>query len=716
MTDLFVEVFPLEHAALDSLRAFRLNFAEDCEREQRDRLGARCAARLRHLLETRWYWLHGVLLSDDPSPSAEDVAQVLAEFKDSQPDTLAPMRGLVPLPRAETPPQALAGFLLRTHLRDLQPAMQAALDAFSERIRGAYIEREPLLRAWTVGGHPALSVSIRSRLIYERRARAFVAGLADADAVRDKLLGLQASDPNSEWRGPIVAVPGRVSENPALFEDAVAPDLEPAVLDKVPLDDWLLNIDEGRTQITYPASLLNLIVRYDQADRFDVDPAQVRQAQQMAPARRAQLVRAVSDVIKREAITGNAYNSRTQPNQFFGADFETNLRFARNQVTAFRREGLAQDFLKRGVYRLRDVFTRAPVRVCIVNTLDSQRLSDFVEALQRLLKRHFNFEIEVVRERQVRKVSQSTLESAVRVVEKENPDIILAFFADADSQDDDDDAVDADASAAHIKYLTLGRGIPIHIIEQKTLDDPDAMPGIIMSILGKTGSAPFVLAEPLEGIDYVVGLDIVRRYVKSQDETRLTAIVRIYRGDGDFVGYRLREATETDGRLPIALVRDLLPQAQFAGQQVIVHHLDDFPADLRQIIGSWGMMLKASFYPVAILRRGAPRLYALASSVTRPPWGSAFRFNVHEALVVASVFEQDITPQPLHIRTLPAGAGQALPIETAVHSVLIGSLLAYGAVRPPRLPVTVLNTDDLSQWMQKGNRLSEPDGDVPFWL
>ncbi|NJL58194.1 hypothetical protein HC928_26065, partial [bacterium] len=77
---------------------------------------------------------------------------------------------------------------------------------------------------------------------------------------------------------------------------------------------------------------------------------------------------------------------------------------------------------------------------------------------------------------------------------------------------------------------------------------------------------PFVLAEPLEGVDYVIGLAIVRearKPARASDpvEVRLTAIARVYKGDGEFVRYTVRELRQHDESLPYVLMRDLFPSA-----------------------------------------------------------------------------------------------------------------------------------------------------------
>jgi argonaute-like protein implicated in RNA metabolism and viral defense len=65
----------------------------------------------------------------------------------------------------------------------------------------------------------------------------------------------------------------------------------------------------------------------------------------------------------------------------------------------------------------------------------------------------------------------------------------------------------------------------------------------------------------------------------------------------------------------------------------------------------------------------------------------------------------------LHIRTeAPFG------IEEAIHSVLALTLLHYGSLRPPRLPITIHYSDEIAYLALKGIKPKEMEGTLPFWF
>jgi hypothetical protein len=712
MSDLFVEIFPIQMTAVPPLVAYRVTFQPAARPAQMTRAANRLAAQFRRGFPGEWHWLGGWLITDAVDLNPIEAVIALDTLKADRPDWFDLIDGLDTQTERDIPADAQANFMIRTRMKPLDTAMQAALEPFRTVLRNARVERESKMRGWSVAGEAAVSISIASRLIYAQSVQDIIGAVRDLPAVTERVAGLWVSDPTSGVRGEIIKVLGFLADERARLMGDLPRHLRQEVIERAPDDELVIRVRAGRREYDYLAGGVKLVVRLSQLGRFDVDAKRAIQTLQMDPATRAKQVSVVSQVAKQAEILGNGYNARTRPEAFFSADFEMNLRFKDNRVRPYNADKLDQDFAQCGTYKLRPDFEDRPVRVAVVNTLDIA-ISDFVEAMRRQLQRNFPFEIDVIRERRVRVVSQTNLESAVRVVEKENPDIILAFFPDEIEVGDDDDDTD-EATATYIKSLTLARGIPTHVIHAATLDDPDAMTGIVLSILGKTGSAPFVLTEPIETADYVIGLDVVRQTFATRDEIRLTAIVRIYRADGEFLSYTVRDMELEENTIPYVLMRDLFPQKQFSGQRVMIHHEGEIAPDLLKAITGWGQAIQATFHLVEIIRFGSPRIYAITQTgITQPPWGSAFKLGPHEALLISSLPAQDITPQPLHIRTVgPA----PLPITEALRSVLVWTLLAYGAARLPKLPVTVINTVQLAEWLNRGNRFNFSSGRVPFWL
>jgi len=69
------------------------------------------------------------------------------------------------------------------------------------------------------------------------------------------------------------------------------------------------------------------------------------------------------------------------------------------------------------------------------------------------------------------------------------------------------------------------------------------------------------------------------------------------------------------------------------------------------------------------------------------------------------------TAQPLKIRNL-----STLSLKQALLSVISLTLLHYGSVRPPRLPVSTHASDKIAGFYLRDIRPHQTKGDKPFWL
>ena len=107
------------------------------------------------------------------------------------------------------------------------------------------------------------------------------------------------------------------------------------------------------------------------------------------------------------------------------------------------------DFNESGAYRLPERLKSEPLRVVVINTL-ADEVGDFLEALKRSLERDYKLSLEVVRERNMRVISQTNLESAVRLLQKETSDLVHGVSAGRKRRDEEEgDQRPRDAYADH---------------------------------------------------------------------------------------------------------------------------------------------------------------------------------------------------------------------------------------------------------------------------
>jgi len=696
--DLFVEIFPLEVANLPPLNAFLLSSARAEAIE-----GAQIARRLGRALGGHWAWVEGHLLTDaDCSPVQVDMT--LEVLRTQEAALLEGVLGTQEDRAWASSPQASALYAERVLLPAVEDELRAALAQQAAPLGQARLERDISAQACLVANHPSLALSIKSWVVAPQGLDQIMPSLDDPQAV----LGWLACDKsNLEAQGRIVSLGGMVgSERERLLSLTRRPVMR-RLLEAAADDERVLRLELRGQVYEYAASALwRVLMPQDSPEdlsRWQLSAAQINRALRLRPDLRAQLVRAASDVLKAHKIIGSAYNTRTHPQYFAQMDYMPECEYGEKRVRPYDLATMASDFQRHKVYARHPRYDSAPITLAVINALDD-RAADFVEALRRLLEKQFGFSINLLKERRIKVFTEKNVESAVRVLEKESPHILLAIFPNSS----DDDSSDAQARA--LKAQCLARGMALHILYESVLDDADATPLVAMSLLAKTGSTPYVLAEGLDYADLVVGLGVVRERLTRKD--RLSLLNRVYRADGLFLGYHFETLDlGPEDVIPPDLIPRLFPQETFGQRAAILHHEGELPRDILRALGQWARQISLSLGVVEVYRWGAPRLYALDKGVVAPAWGSVFRLSDDEAYVVASSPAPSSTPQPLRVRVV----GRSLPIEQAVYSVLAWSLLHYGAQGVNKLPVTLSAADDMASWLGRGLHLPR-SGDMPFWL
>ncbi len=687
---LFTEIFPVDVDSLPPLFAYQVGVS----RGDVDALGSALAGEFEMLFGGHWVWVRQRLMTDNPPNPVKLLMAV--ETLTKQDARQFPRSTTVEHDYQWQPSaQDVADFVISGPLADLDPLFRDALAKTTYRLSNARVERDYHVYGWAVDGYPSVSFSVDSRLIYDPDLATYAEVVKDLDAV----IGLRVSDKLSPLQGEVTAIVGTLAEqrqrltaithNPEMRELlAAAPDTDPVV-----------RVQAGRYEYDYPATALNVVISMDDARRFDVTSQEAAKALGVKPALRAQLVKVVADIAKAERVVTNAYSTPIAPEVFDFAPVDFKIALGSGPTRFYEPISLPSDVMSAGPYWLRERFAKEPLRLAVINAC-SGPAEDFLVAMGRAMQKTLGIAVEVVRERKVRVVTPPNLESAVRLLQKEPFDVIVAFV--------DTPRDEPDGSDHFVRMQTIGRGLSCLIIDESVLNDPDSMPAVMLGLLARAGSAPFLFDLPLNYADYVVGLDLIQAGKRGGDN--VTGVVRVYRNDGGLLWYMIASApVEEEGGVPQSLLAQLFPADSFAGKHVIMHHNGRLSEAAWRSLDSWSAQLDAAFYPVELSREGTPRLYALANGrIACPLRGSLFRLGPNEAFLVSASHEHEDF-QPLYVRS------QALPLDQAVQSVMQFAALSYGIV-PAAMPATLLNADLVGVSLIRGVMPDNVSGDVPFWL
>ncbi|MEM3514986.1 MAG: Piwi domain-containing protein, partial [Candidatus Hadarchaeum sp.] len=216
--------------------------------------------------------------------------------------------------------------------------------------------------------------------------------------------------------------------------------------------------------------------------------------------------------------------------------FDPSLRFGRNEVRKYDEKRVLQNLRKLGVYR-KSCNSRIVLGIVSARSISHSAIEEFEKRLIKELER-LGFSVEIVGREFIAIDTRAEIERAVARLNAKSPDLLLAFFPDELAEEEDD----TDAYH-HFKSLTIGQGIPSQVVYESTIDNRYALANIVLGILGKTGSVPFILANKIEYADMIVGIDIARvRKERLVGSINATVMARIYFSDGQFLRYVIHDA------------------------------------------------------------------------------------------------------------------------------------------------------------------------------
>jgi hypothetical protein len=698
---MFAEVFPINTSSLPNLYAYRL----DLRGADSSTVGGKLSYRLRRRFQYHWVWTGGRIVTDIPQ-NPDEINAIVENLWTEEPELFKGLLGVSRDTNWRPLPQVQADFVARGLFSDIDPDVQNLLRARTQDLGNSRVERVHETRGWVVEGQPAISISVSSRLVHKQDVKEF----SQRTSSLDDLIGLWVADKTSTMKGEITEIGGKVLEHRKRLLAITSRNEMQEIIANAGDDEPVITVLSGRSQYDYVASALRIVVRIEDFTRFGIDSKRALKALRIEPGIRFGLVDDVSQLARKKGWILGACTSVDRQTLFGNLNItkKRKLRFGGGNICQYDERTLLSNLHKYGLFKISEDLQNGPkIRIGLVNSLGSLRIERFLRTMEEELDR-LGFKIVLVGEEDIPSPSRSELERSIGSLSKSNPNVILAFFREEGDEDDEW------GSYNNFKSITIGQGMPSQVVYEQTIDNPYAMANILLGILGKTGNIPFVLSEPLEYADLVVGIDIARRRKERlSGSMNATAIARIYFNNGEFLRYVIHDAPLEGETVPESVLQRLFPMDDFKGKRVVIHRDGFFRGDEKRSLKEWAGRIGAEFHLVEVIKSGTPRLYASsAGKIVRPLKGSWLRLSNTEAFLVSSLPPfTDATPQPIHLRT-----EAPLTIDIAIDSVLSLTLLHYGSLRPPRLPVTIHYSDKIAYLALKGIKPKELEGKIPYWL
>lgn len=698
---LFTEIFPVRVDALPQLSSYivEVNGGETSS------VGGKLAYRLKRTFPGHWAWAGWRIVTDFPQ-SDEAVMKVVEALWAEQPDIFRSLRRVYQARNWTPSAQTQADFVARGLLADEEKKIRQILDTQKQDLGSAYLERVYEVRGWDVQGKPAVSVSISSRLVFKQDVATYAKSVSP-----EALIGLQVADKTGTLKGEIVEIVGTLANARNRLLRITQREEMQSIISSAPDNELVVSVSTGSSHpYDYVVSALRVVLNTEDFKRFNIDGSKALSAMRFEPGRRAKLIGEISQQIG-DTYLQRGYSSKDYPELFETTSFMTTVRVGNGKSVPYNEKTFLRALQTHGLFRKAQQFADGnPIKVgFLIDSTPGTSYTVFWEQIEGQL-RVLGFDVQSVGAVTLRNGRRAELELALSNLENDLPDIVIAFFPGQFDDDENDD----ETAYNRFKSLTIGRGIPSQVIEKRTFKNKYAVGNIVMGILAKTGNIPYILAQPLEYADVLVGIDIAReRKKRLQGSVNATAIARVYLNNGEFLQYVIHDMPLEGETIPTNVLQSLFPVNEFAGKRVVIHRDGYFRGREKEALKSWASEINATFHLVEVIKSGSPRVYAQAATgIQQPEKGSAFLLQETEALLVSTLPPfRDATPRPLRIRVDPP-----FSIEQALHSVLSMSILHYGSLRPPKLPVTIHYSDKIAYMALKGIKPKNLQGTVPYWL
>ncbi|MDY7013430.1 MAG: Piwi domain-containing protein [Cyanobacteriota bacterium] len=589
---------------------------------------------------------------------------------------------------------------------------------------------------------PALALTIRSDISYSGTLEQFYRTHPYRQDPERLLTGLKVRDIEHNSSAVIVKVIESMGKFRETLLAAATGAISRQALEEAPDDQPIVAVRFGRntTQFKYAMAALRPCVTAENAHQFEVNYGRLLKATKILYQARQDCLKSYKEVASAVLIAygfqlkQKSINSRDNSELFRLPKIqlkETELLFGK-QVKSFQKNILKGGLEKGGVYRRYGKFRDSSNEKIYIASLKlcESPVGSFIQEVQNRLNT-YDFESSVPKENKktisVKNLSGVDARTAVEEVIDElmvmEPDVVLIFLptSDRDTDEREEESLYACASSHLLRRNIASQAIYEDTL--KTVRTKDILNQVIPGILAKLGNLPFVLAEPLEIADYFIGLDVARSTKQRREGTiNACASIRLYGRRGEFVRCQLADSTIEGEEIPQRVLERFLPKNQLNHKTILIYRDGRFCGSEVRHLRDKAKAIGAKLILVECYKSGVPRLYNLEGEpkqrvLRAPTKGLALQLSSREVILVTTEVKSERMglPNPLRLKVIPE-EGQEVSLERLVETTLKLTLLHYGSLREPRLPVPLFGADRIAYRRLQGIAPGPLEGDRQFWL
>lgn len=578
--------------------------------------------------------------------------------------------------------------------------------------------------------YPALTITNRSPIISIENLADFIKNHPYRQNLEQLLINLEVQTLDNNSTATIVEIVGPIAEHRAALIAKATGAISRQALESAPDEQPVVAVRFGNRgdKFHYALAALCPHITAKTADQLELDWGKLIAATKIGYPERQQLLTKHKSEANRsllpygiqldKSICSRGNNGRDLFWQLSEPLEQTQLLFGQGVIHPHSQiiRGLSEG----GIYRRSKEFSHEiPICIAEVDLIQSNVSGNrFMAEVERQLKRfRCNFsrlnpdEPKLNIEHLDNPSGRAELDEKLEELLTIKPDLVFIFLPQSDRERDEDDY----GSLYHRIYAKLlKRGIATQFVYEKNLRDVEAryiLNQVMPGVFGKLGHIPFVLAEQLTIADVFVGLDVARKTkLRLSGTTSACAGVCFYGKQGEFLRAQSEDAIIEGEEISARFLEALLPAGELKGKTVAIYRDGRFCGNEAQCLADWAAAIEAKFILIECCKSGCPRLYNLSattpSSIQAPDRGTALKLSDREAIVVTTKVEPKIgVPRPIRLKIRPEG--HQVSIDDVLETTLKLTLLHYGSLKSPKLPVMLHGADRIAGLRLRGVYLSQ---------
>lgn len=688
----------------------------------------------------QWIWVKEIdALISDKKLNDSEIESALSEIKDAvnKNEKYKIFMGLKNIEYSEETPlkePLVVSYFARDLINDILRKMRRDHKGiFIKHLKSnpmIIVERSPSCRAWNVMDIAVISLSIESHIIFKESVSSFI---KNHNIDPEELIELPVRVPGSNHTGTIVEYVGKLDEEERqrLMLYAEKEETKEKIRN-APENDFVFGITFKNSPQTYEYVgsaiyfsptldvLANVFPRWD----VHVDMREVSNKLKISPSDRYNAVKKLADMMAkytRYRILGEQISSNTYNSLFYSAidlNYPPTIEFGRAsgkpKVVKYGDVNLWKALMTHKIYSIDEKFKDSGViRTLVVYSLQNKNLShikEFIDNVANHVKSISTLDMSVEDIVYLENNYVSMRINLSSYIARYNPDMIIGIFPGSPTYEED-------RSYEIFKEVTLGKGIASQFIYEETLNNPYAVRNIALGILGKTGNIPYILHNPPDYADFIVGIDISRKEkMKAPGSVNVAAVARVYFADGRLFKYTIKDSKIEGETLEAKLLEEIFVDSDFENKRIVIHRDGYFRGNEVDHLDEIAEQLGSKFYYVEIIKRHVPRLYRkMDHDIVNPEKGDVLIISPSEAIISTSQIDyKGATAAPIRIRV--RSSHRDFDLKKALNSVLNLTVLHYGSIKQPKVPVTIHYSDKIAKLALKGIKPQKYEGNIPYWL